>query len=409
MAKLILLTAEKQNWVPKQIVEYAKKAKLDTEIIDPMECYIHLSDENYISYKGTKFTGADIVIPRLSEDNLDYKVAIINHLEKMGIAVLNSGQSMRTASNKIETQILLNANEIKTPKTALFTSDEQLGYAVESIGGKYPVIVKTVFGTHGVGVIRADSEASLRSIVQQLLKTNVEFMLQEYIEHKESGRILLLNGEVLSSVMRTVPESDFRSNAHLGAELKAHKPSKEEIEVCKKSAELLGIKFAAVDYIVDGDNIIVFEVNGSPGYESMQKVVDIDITEKLIDFCKTLKPSEEEPKEEKDQEDFSALSIEEGPTEEEEEEEEKTVDIDREVAKETDKKETKKALEDDDKVDVEVKSHHNIIDPERWDHEEENIIGTITSVVIKHFNDESPIEARTDTRSSDFFNFRRRY
>jgi ribosomal protein S6--L-glutamate ligase len=418
--KLLLLTTERENWAPKELVKKAEEAGYDVEVIDPEECYINLTNEEYISYKGTKYKGADLCIPRLSETNLDYKISIINHLDKMGVKVLNKGPALRTASNKIDTQIKLNAEGIKTPKTTLFTNDEQIDHAVEAIGNKFPVIVKTIYGTQGIGVIRADSRASLVSIVQQLIKSGTEFMLQEFIEHKESGRILFLGGKPLATVMRTVPEGSFRSNAHQGAELKVHKPSEQELEVCKKAADAIGIDFAAVDYIMDGDDVVILEVNGSPGFESMQKVVDIDVAKTVIDYCSSLiDGGKEEDKEEtstdnsKEEDDdkqsdkseddkqpelgelefTTSAEKESGPTEEEEEEEEtgtKEVDMDREEAAELDKKEEKS----DEKS---MNPHANIINPELLDNAHEQIIGTVTNVVIKHFNDEVPIEARVDT------------
>ena len=178
--KIVLLTTEPESFVQEKFTESAEKLGFELAVINPDECYIFLSTETYFANKGTKFDSADACIPRLSETHLDYKVAIMKHLEKIGVKVLNTGASMRTASNKIETQIILNNEGIKTPKTALFINEEQLDKALDSIGGKFPVIVKTIFGTHGVGVMRADSLASLRSICQQLVKTGVEFMLQEY-------------------------------------------------------------------------------------------------------------------------------------------------------------------------------------------------------------------------------------
>lgn len=368
MAKtLIILTTEPENWVPKQLDKVAQEKGFTVQTINPDTCFISLAQDPFIAHEGKRFSGADIVIPRLSEDNLDYKCAIINHLEKMDIKVLNTGKSMRIASNKVETQILLNDAGLKTPKTAVFTNEEQVDAALEAIGNKFPVIVKTLFGTHGVGVVRADSKASLTSIIQLLLKSGEQFMLQEFIEHSESARVLLLDGKVLAAVMRSIPDGDFRSNAHQGAELKEHKPTEEEIEACIKAAETLGISLAAVDYIIDGDDIVLLEVNGSPGFEAMQKVIDKPIADAIIDYCneKVGDGGSDEEKEKPAEEEEPP--VEEKP--EEKEEEEPTPEV------------------TDDKV-IEVPIH---------DIEGDKIVGSLTKVTIKHFNNEEPIEARVDT------------
>lgn len=376
MAKtLIILTTEPENWVPKELDKVAQEAGFNVQTINPDTCFISLAQDPFIAHEGKRFTGADIVIPRLSEDNLDYKCAIINHLEKMDIKVLNTGKSMRIASNKVETQILLNDAGLKTPKTAVFTNEEQIDAALDAIGNNFPVIVKTLFGTHGVGVVRADSKASLVSIIQLLLKSGEQFMLQEFIEHSESARVLLLDGKVLAAVMRSIPDGDFRSNAHQGAELKEHEPSEKEIEACVKAAETLGITLAAVDYIIDGDDIILLEVNGSPGFEAMQKVIDKPIADAIIDYCleKIGASSDDDGKEEPETE------VEEPSTANDKEEEEEPA---------PEKEEEKKEPVDSSKDVIEVPIH---------DIEGDKVVGSLTKVIIKHFNNEEPIEARVDT------------
>lgn len=340
--RLIILTTEPENFVPKELSTEGEKAGLEIEIINPVNCYISLGvgNDTYISHEGTKFLGADFCIPRLSEDNLEYKIAIIEHLENMGIKCLNSGSAMRNCSNKVLTQILLAKNDFKTPKTTVVTSDEQLEFAVKAMGDKFPVIIKTLFGTHGVGIIRADSAPSLKSIVQQLLKSDIEFLLQEFIEHDESARVYVLGGEILAAVMRDIPKGDFRSNAHQGAKLKEHKLSDNEKEICLSAAKTVGAHFAAVDYIIVGDDIIVLEVNGSPGFESLQKIIDDNIAAKIIKW----------------------------------------------IMKNED------SLEDDEEPVENNKSDHE--EPVKDD---KPVIGTIEKIIIKYVNDNNPISARIDT------------
>lgn len=402
MAKLLILTDEPENFVPQELEKQAKAIDLDVEIIEPSKCYIAIDDDPYISYDGTKFTGADFCIPRMSEENMEYKVAIMKHLAKMGIKLLNTGQAMQTASNKVVTQILLNDEDILTPKSVIITTDEQLENAVQVFEGKFPLIIKTIHGTHGIGVIRADSMASLRSIVQQLLKSKIEFMLQEYIDHKTSGRIILLGDKVLIAAQRSIPEGDFRSNAHQGAELTKYEPTEKEVEIAKKAAECLKIVFAAVDFITVDDKVIVLEVNGSPGFEAMQKVADFDIAEKVLNFVTNDLEAEVSQEKEETKDNEPAEPKGEGPTEEEEEEEE--------VVDNT-KKEPEKKVVDVEKAEKDDKEKGEVVDveaekekaKEKVDDETDNkvdrddVIGTITSVIIKHFNDNAAIEARVDT------------
>ena len=418
--KIVLFTTEPESFVQEKFAESSEKQGFELEVINPDECYIYLATDTFFANKGNKFEKADACIPRLSETNLDYKVAIMKHFEKIGVKVLNTGASMRTASNKIETQIILNNEGIKTPKTALFINEEQLDKALESIGGKFPVIVKTIFGTHGVGVMRADSLASLRSICQQLVKTNVEFMLQEYIPHEESARILVLGDQALAGVVRTIPNGDFRSNAHQGAELKKYEPTPEETQICIKAAKLVGTQFAAVDYITVDKEIYLLEVNGSPGFEAMQKVIDFNIADKVIEFVgammnsadnsqtnkqdntpteKVVNSTEIAPEEEEEvesEEDTKGNKTEEDgepSSNEEEEEVESEEDGD---GHETEEDEEPKHTKETPNKDAENKE---VIEPEKEkiSNDDFSLVGSVDKIIIKYFNDEKPIDVRIDT------------
>lgn len=394
--KLIILSAEAENFVPQELKKKAEEKGYDVEIINPDECYISISSEPYISYNGTKFLGADVCIPRMSEENSEYKVAIMDHLVNMGVKCVNSGSGMQLASNKLECQIVMNKNGIKTPNSVMLTDASQLDYAVKSLGEKFPVIVKTIYGTHGIGVMRIDSMESLRSVVQHLLKTGDQFILQEFIPHNESYRILMLNDKVIAGVSRSVPEGDFRTNAHQGSELKAYSPTEQEIELAKKCAKLIDLNFMAIDYVKNGEELIILEINGSPGYEALQKVVDFDISEKVIELCMTMSDTSQSEKEK------------------EKEKEEENKDVDVEVEKENGKIEVEVET-NDKKIEVEVEPKEELspkeeVKPEPEEEEEEvdltddevihntdQIIGTVTHVTIKNFNDDEPIDARVDT------------
>ena len=396
--KIVLLTTEPESFVQEKLASSAEKAGYDLDVINPDECHIFLSTDAYFANKGTKFDKADACIPRLSEDHLDYKVAIMKHLEKIGVKVLNTGASMRTASNKIETQIILNNEGIQTPRSALFINEEQLEKALESIGGKFPVIVKTIFGTHGVGVIRADSLASLRSIAQQLIKSNVEFMLQEYLEHKESARILVLGDQALAAVIRTIPDGDFRSNAHQGAELKKYEPKQEEIDVCVKAAKLIGTSFAAVDYINVGDEIYLLEVNGSPGFEAMQEVIEFDIADKVIEFVGTLIGGASSDEANKQEDTPTEITVTKGDTSNVAAEEEEEVESESDVnGNETEEDEEPKHSHEEPKKEAEADTE--VIEPEKEkiNNDDFSLVGSVDKIIIKYFNDEKPVDARIDT------------
>lgn len=401
--RLTILTTEPENFVPVELKAKAESAGWEVTLVNPDECALNVSATPKLLYKGVEVEVADACIPRMSEDDLEYKAAIMDYLADAGVRMLNSSESMKLASNKLQTQILLNKSGVKTPDSSMVASVDQLEAAHKSIGGEFPVVLKTLSGTHGVGVMRVDSAASLMSVAQMLEKMDAQYMLQKYIKHEASRRILMLNGEVLACVSRSVPENDFRTNAHQGAELTlVADPSQKEIDVCKQVCELIGTKLGAVDYLVDGDDIIVFELNGSPGWESMQEVVpDKDIAEIVVaayGMNNDAAPDEADTKNVKqngphpDAVSGELVNISDVDVKAAKEEEKLTP-----TGSEEDAVEYKNPADDKESKPVDLTPVHTAsvnVDGEQVD---TLVVGSVQSFIIKRFNNGEPIIARVDT------------
>ena len=298
--KIGVLTEEVNN---EDVAIALKEAgeKLDVEIVifDLNEFAVVNSGSPEILYQGKPIQDIDACLVRGSESKLEFRLHIVEYLTKKNILVINNTESIRLCDNKFDTQTVLNGAGIKTPNTVSLVQIEQLDAAVHILEEKFPMIVKTQSGSHGVGVIKIDSYEGLKSIVQYLLAQKTNIMLQEFIPYKESGRIMILGDKVIAAVMRSIPDGDFRSNMDQGAELSKHEVTPEETEVALKVATTLGCILSAIDYIVDADGkMVIFEANSSPGLKGIQSVNEgIDIAGEIIKFIKDLiekKPDEED-------------------------------------------------------------------------------------------------------------------
>ena len=76
-------------------------------------------------------------------------LALLSTFEKAGAFMINNRDGMLTCDNKMSSYITFNQNGIQTPKTSLINNDESVEDAHKRIGGKFPVIIKTITGTQG--------------------------------------------------------------------------------------------------------------------------------------------------------------------------------------------------------------------------------------------------------------------
>lgn len=307
--KIIITTSEPNNYVPLNLKKSGEELGIDVQILDIsktvlIEELLGNSPETFNLNSGVfsitddgNFNKIEVdnetsIIPRLNEHHTMIKLGILKRLESQGAPLLNSAESMELCNNKLMTQIVLNSSGIKTPFSVMIQGIDEIDKVTSLLEKqnkiKYPFVIKTFRGTHGIGVMKVDSHSSLVSVAQLLNKENVDFMLQEFCAHEKSARIIMIGDKMLAANLRGQPKDkeEFRTNSHLGSETDMYQPSEEEISVCKKIVELFGCNFCAIDYLItENKEIIVLEVNGSPGLENIQSNwPDKNLTKEIIQY-----------------------------------------------------------------------------------------------------------------------------
>ena len=225
--------------------------------------------------------------------------SMVSSLQDIGFLVVNDLDSMLVCDNKMSNALLLGRNNIPIPRTSSVPNEESIEDAHQRVGGKFPVIIKTLKGTQGVGVMKIDSMSSLTGVCQSLWKYDADLLIQEFFEMNSDIRTLVIGGKILASAERIQPtdNKDFRNNVHQGATTEPYDLSKKEIDVIKAAARASGAMYCGVDHFVDKKgNPYIIEVNGSPGIrshfegydpwteEKLGKISDKEVLERIIQF-----------------------------------------------------------------------------------------------------------------------------
>ena len=163
-----------------------------------------------------------VAVIRGSITRKDSWMDLISQLEKAGIVCVNSRQTISTCADKYRTALRLSDVGLRQPKTVLVSDPDNIKTDFEKLDTDFPIILKTLRGSKGVGVLFVESEKSLMSLVQVLYKQDedTDLLLQEYIKTDYDARVHVLGGKVLTAMRRDVLEGDFRSNISQGAKAK---------------------------------------------------------------------------------------------------------------------------------------------------------------------------------------------
>jgi len=289
------------------VSKLTKKRGMKFTLIKVEEAYIANADVDLGSVLFQNYDGEDGEIEISRENSIVFvragaiqtltSQALVSTLGTYGFFMVNDLESMMLCDNKMSNVIALDRNNIPTPKSSVITNVKSIDSAHKKIGNKFPVVIKTLTGTQGVGVAIAESKQSLVSVCQALWKYDAQLLIQEYLPLKSDIRTLVVNGKILGSAERVKQDDkEFRNNVHLGAKTLPYKLSDEEKELVKQSARATGALYCGVDHCKVGKEYYVLEINGSPGIrssfngydledgKSLGKISDEDILGNIVDY-----------------------------------------------------------------------------------------------------------------------------
>lgn len=215
--------------------------------------------------KVTIYTDNTIVIPRGGALASQAGTGLLSTLQDSGAFVTNKISHMELCRNKYATALVLERTGIPSPRTALVANEDAIDIALEKIGGKFPVVIKTITGAEGIGVSMVESEKSLKGVLQSLWKFDAELIIQEYLEIEYDVRTIVVNGEIVASMKRNKGDKDFRTNKALGNDSEPYTLSKKEQRLIKRVSKTVGCYWCGVDHITVNGEHKILEVNGSPG------------------------------------------------------------------------------------------------------------------------------------------------
>lgn len=213
-------------------------------------------------------TARTMVVVRAGAIDNDLGKALIRSFQESGCFMVNDLESMRVCDNKFSSYITFSRHNIPIPRTSLLPTDKAIDHAHKHIGGKFPVVIKTLSGTQGIGVSIVNDLPSMVSVVQSLRKFDAKLLIQEYLDIDFDIRTIVVSGRIIASTKRNRVKKDFRSNAHLGAKTEPYILSDNEQEVIKAAARSVGGILVGVDHCIQDGKLFILECNASPGLGS---------------------------------------------------------------------------------------------------------------------------------------------
>lgn len=283
--KIAILSKGNANYSTKRLKEEAIARGHDVKVINYAKCYLAIEGSKpVVRYKGRDLSDFDAIIPRIASSLTKYGTSVVRQFESQGSFTTSSSIAIVRSRDKLRSTQLLARTGVGIPKTVFARETADLDDVIAQAGGT-PLIIKVARGTHGKGVVLAETKKAAQAVMQAFYVEGVSFLVQEFI--KESAgtdiRALVVGGRVVASMQRQSLDDDFRSNIHQGGEGTPIKLTDQERRTAIKAAKAMGLPICGVDMMRSEHGPLVLEVNPSPGF-AIEKVTGRNVAGKIIEY-----------------------------------------------------------------------------------------------------------------------------
>lgn len=284
--KIAILSKGGANYTTKRLKEVAKARGHEVRVINYAQCYVSIEkDKPVIRYRGESLDRFDAIIPRIAQSYTKYGTAVVRQFEAQGAFTVATSLAINRSRDKLRAYQVMAKAGVGIPKTVIARETANFEDVVALAGGT-PLIIKVARGTHGNGVVLAETPKAAKAVMQAFYVEGVNFMVQEFV--KESAgtdiRALVVGSRVVASVKRQSLDDDFRSNTHQGGVGTSVKLTEEETKTAIKAARAMGLQVCGVDMMRSERGPLVLEVNSSASIKTPELVTKRDIATKIIEY-----------------------------------------------------------------------------------------------------------------------------
>lgn len=261
--------------------QVAARLGIELKVLQPrdFELVVASPGEWCAIYRGRSLPKPDLIIARTGSETSYFTLAVLRHFERQGVAMVNGPTAIEAVADKLQTLQILSGAGLPIPKTILGKFPVDVGVVERELG--FPVVVKTLKGTRGNGVLLCANREQFNDLANLLDGANpgADFIFQQYIKasHGRDVRVLVVNGKAVAAMERRSADGSFKSNISLGGIGSCFDPPPAMAELAVSVTQALGLDVAGIDILFDTNGYRICEANSSPGFQGLEKACGISV------------------------------------------------------------------------------------------------------------------------------------
>ena len=221
------------------------------------------------------------IIPAGSLEQIVFRVDALHTLEERGIPVVNPARTIERTVDKLWTTALLEQAGLRVPETVVCEGADAALAAFRALGD---VIVKPLFGSMGLGMVRVTDEDMAFRVFRTLETLRGVYYVQRTIDHGGCDvRAFVVGSRVIGAIERSAP--GWKTNLARGGRARSVTLEPEQTELALAAARAVGADYAGVDLLPARDGTVyVVEVNGIPGWRGLQEATSCDVAAAIVEL-----------------------------------------------------------------------------------------------------------------------------
>ena len=281
----LAVLAARPGWHTRE-VERAASARGHQATILPYEGLVAtVGPSSGLRARNTELDQVDLVLARIipsgSLEQIIFRVDALHRLEDRGLPVVNSPRAIERTVDKFWTSVLMEQCVIPTPETVVCQDADEAFAAFRTMRD---VIVKPLFGSMGLGMVRISDEDMAYRVFRTIEQIRGVYYLQRTVEHDGADvRVFVIGGRVIGAIERK--STGWRTNLARGGTARSVVLNEYQSALAIRSATAVGAEYAGVDLVTGGDGrTYVLEVNGIPGWKGCQEASGLDVAGELLEY-----------------------------------------------------------------------------------------------------------------------------
>jgi hypothetical protein len=241
-----------------------------------------------------------------------YTLQWLDHLQRLGVPVVNGLAGFTTETSKARQLVLLQSLGLGYPKARVLNHPSQIGDACDGL--RFPVVFKANIGGSGAGIVRyVARERLLQAAENGELDFGIDHtaLVQEYVPARGGHivRVELVGGKFLYAIKVHITGETFnlcpadicqradgvelvRSACPIdapktGLKVEAFQPAPDIVAACESIMQHAGIDVGGIEYMVDDrdGSTVFYDINALSNFVADGvHVVGFDPFVKLVDY-----------------------------------------------------------------------------------------------------------------------------